>query len=201
MEVSLQKSHGRRIDHGYFNQSFKFNQQGITLLELMVTLTILALAIIFLVPNIGNIINSSRVTNELNQFSHGIRYAWTEAIYRNQVIVACPSPDGEECVESRDWSQGWLVFVDENDNRRLDDEEPIQRVYQALPEGISATLTAFGPRGQYIPFYPTEGMRTNGTFRFCVKNSPELNRALIVSKARPRISQFMRDGDPVTCPE
>jgi len=151
------------------------------------------------IPGLQGLLASNRVTNEVNQISHSLRYAWSEAITRNETLVACPSADGRSCMRSKDWGKGWLIFADSNDNRELDDDEAVKRIYPAVTHKITVELAAFGPRGQYIPFYPTDGMRTNGTFKFCVEGAPELNRALIVSKARPRVSKTMRDGKPVKC--
>lgn len=200
MDVISKKSHGRRNGHGYSQKTANQYQQGLTLYELMTVLAVLSITISSGIPNLTGFLNNNRVANEINQLSGSLRYAWSEAITRNQVVVACPSPDGQQCVKSKDWDQGWLIFVDRNDNRQLDEDDPIKRVYDAMPEGITASFSAFGPRGQYIPFYPTEGMRTNGTFSFCMKNNPELSRALIVSKARPRVSKTLRTGKPVKCP-
>lgn len=202
MDVYSKKSHGTGSSHGYFNQlTHRFNR-GLTLLELMAGIAVLSITASAGVPSLINVVNNNRVSVEINQLRESLRYAWSEAILRNTVVVACPSPDGENCVRSQDWEQGWILFVDNDGDRKLGERDSIMRVYEAMPNAITATYRAFGPRGQYIPFYPTDGMRTNGTFSVCAKgNTTELNRALIVSKARPRISKTMRDGSPVRCQE
>jgi len=200
MDVFSKKSHGTGNRHGYFNQLSHRFSRGLTLLELMASIAILSITVTTSVPSLINVVNNNRVSVEINQLRESLRYAWSEAILRNKVIVACPSPDGEHCVRSQDWEQGWMLFVDNDGDRRLGESDTIMRIYPAMPEALTATYRAFGPRGQYIPFYPTDGMRTNGTFSVCARgNTTELNRALIVSKARPRISKTMRDGGPIRC--
>ncbi|MDH5407410.1 MAG: GspH/FimT family pseudopilin [Gammaproteobacteria bacterium] len=202
MDVYSKKSHGRGKSHGYFNQlTYRFCR-GLTLLELMTSIAALSITVSAGVPSLINVANNNKVRVEINQLRESLRYAWSEAILRNKVVVACPSPDGKNCIRSQNWEQGWILFVDNDGDRVLGENDAIMRVYEPMPKAITATYRAFGPRGQYIPFYPTDGMRTNGTFSVCVAgNVPELNRALIVSKARPRISKTMRDGSPVRCKE
>lgn len=199
MEVCLETSH-RLNRHGRNHTPVFTVCRGLTLLELMVTITVLSITVSAGVPTLAGLVTSSRVSNEINQLNGSLRYALSEAITRNQVVVACPSPDGKRCVRSQDWEQGWLIFIDTNNDRALDPDDTVKRVFSAMPAGITATYRAFGPTGQYIPFYPIDGMRTNGTFSFCVEGNPDLNRALIVAKTRPWVSKTLRNGDPIKCP-
>jgi len=173
--------------------------KGLTLIELVTILAITSITLMIGAPALAGVVNSNRVATELNHLSATLRYAWSEAITTNQIVVACPSSDGKTCLKTKQWEKGWLIYVDKNDDRKLDADDEIKRVFEAMPKGFSVTYNAFGPPRRYIPFYPTDGMRTDGTYSFCIKGFPELSRALIVSKARPRVSKTLRTGKPVKC--
>ena len=85
-------------------------QHGFTLVELMVTVAVLAIVMAVAVPSFTNLINSNRLTAQANEVLAGLILARTEAIKRNESIVFCHTTDGENCSAppAAGW-QGWLV--------------------------------------------------------------------------------------------
>ncbi|WP_215395794.1 GspH/FimT family pseudopilin [Rheinheimera oceanensis] len=85
-------------------------QYGFTLVELMVTVAVLAIVMAVAVPSFTNLINSNRLTAQANEMLAALILARTEAIKRNESIVFCHSTDGERCSvpPAAGW-QGWLV--------------------------------------------------------------------------------------------
>ena len=123
------------------------------------------------------------------------------AIQRNQAAVICKSTNGLECNTKAKWEDGWLIYIDNDGNRKLetDKEDVILRVQSPL---MATTLRykAFGPRG-YIAYQPDGFTQTNGTFTICVNNKPDLKKALILSKSgRLRVSKTGYGGKPLKCP-
>ena len=90
-----------------------------------------------------------------------------------------------------------MVFVDNNDDRELDEDDAILRVFQPAAD---IAIQYKGPIEKgYIPFFPTDGMRTNGSFLFCAAGHPELNRSIIIFKSRLRVSTTTSQGKPIKC--
>jgi len=85
-------------------------QHGFTLVELMVTVAVLAIVMAVAVPSFTNLINSNRLTAQANEVLAGLILARTEAIKRNESMVFCHTTDGENCsVPPVAGWQGWLV--------------------------------------------------------------------------------------------
>ena len=172
-------------------------QHGLSLLELVIILAILSVTLVAGTPKLFGLVASNRLAVQMNQLHGTINYAKMESATRNRIVLVCPTRDNQTCLSNQDWSQGWMVFVDNNDDRELDEDDAILRVFQPTTD-ISIQYSGVGPK-RYIPFFPIDGMRTNGSFLFCAAGHPELNRALIVSKARPRVSTTTTKGKPIKC--
>ncbi|HUH37028.1 MAG TPA: GspH/FimT family protein [Spongiibacteraceae bacterium] len=106
--------------------------QGITLLELLMALAILAM-LAAATPAVDQWISRNRATSEMLEMYRLVQYARSTAVHRNEVVTLCGSPDGALC--SRDWHlPELLVFIDQNDNRLLDaGDTPLRRT--RLPGG------------------------------------------------------------------
>ena len=87
-------------------------QCGFTLIELMVTVAVLAIVLTVAVPSFANLVNGNRLTAQANDMLAGLILARTEAIKQNQSMLFCHSSDGETCsgAPAAGW-QGWLVAL------------------------------------------------------------------------------------------
>jgi type IV fimbrial biogenesis protein FimT len=89
-------------------------QKVVTLVELMVTVSIVAIILTFVGPNIQSILIKNRMIAEINETSSMIQYARHHAIDEQGLVVVCPSTDYSVC--SKDWNNPKIVFIDEDDN-------------------------------------------------------------------------------------
>ena len=78
---------------------------GLTLIELMVTLTVLAILATIGIPSLAELIRSNRVTAQTNELVAVVHLARTEAIRRN------PREDQFLLVDFTLGGNGWSVFV------------------------------------------------------------------------------------------
>ncbi len=89
-------------------------QKGVTLVELMVTVSIIAIILAFVAPSIQSILIKNRIVAEINETSSLIQYARHHAIDEQAQVVVCPSKDFAIC--STDWNDPKIVFIDDDDN-------------------------------------------------------------------------------------
>ena len=89
------------------------HQKGFTLAELITAIVILGILATLAAPSFREVIQNNRLTGAANSFLSGLALVRSEAIKRNQRVVLCKSSDGERCdTSSTGFEQGWLVFVD-----------------------------------------------------------------------------------------
>ena len=108
---------------------------GFTLVELMVTVAVLAILLAIALPNYQAFVLNSRMTAQANDFLASLQLARSEAVKRN-APVSVNAIDG-------DWANGWEI-ADAGGN--------VLRVHPAL-EGASSldgdeTTITFQPNGQ-----------------------------------------------------
>lgn len=101
--------------------------RGVTLIELLVTLSILMILIAAAVPSFQAALASNQVTGVTNDLISVLNMARSEAVARGETVTVCRSNDthvpinnqatprtGPSCDTdpARGWQSGWLVFVD-----------------------------------------------------------------------------------------
>jgi type IV fimbrial biogenesis protein FimT len=91
-------------------------QSGLTLIELLVVLAIAAIITTTAVPSFQAFIQNNRMSTTVHQFVSSLNLARSEAVKRGERVTMCKSNDAATCSNGGDWSQGWIVFVDANDN-------------------------------------------------------------------------------------
>lgn len=138
-------------------------QQGFTLLELIITVTIAAIVLVIGVPSFQETIRQNRLTAYTNQFVGSLNLARSEAIKRGRRVVVCPSTDGATCAASGDYEQGWIVFADANANNATGDAgDVVIRVFEKMPAGMTLIGSA---EIQSLVFYTPDGLaqKSDGT--------------------------------------
>ncbi len=123
------------------------SMSGLTLVELLVTVSIAAILIAIAAPSFNDSNTRRKIAAEQRNMKLELAFARSEAISRNAYITICSSDDGVVCLGSADWSEGWVVFVDDGagagspkDGQRSGNEE-LLRVY--MNENSQTSLTAF----------------------------------------------------------
>lgn len=115
-------------------------QFGLTMVELLVTITIVAILFAIGLPSYRYITNSNRATSEVNGLLADMQYARSEAVKEGQTVTVCPSTDGASCLTTSNvWNTGWIVFQDPNNSHTVDSGETVLRVQK----GFTTTTDSF----------------------------------------------------------
>lgn len=172
------------------------NCAGYSLYELLLTLLLVSLTFALGLPSFGRIAADQRLRAQVDPLFHAIHLARKESIVRRRAVTLCPSEDAARCLDSGDWSQGWILFVNEDRDHpaQRDDDEVLLGRHRGDPRvQVLANRRAFTLRGT--------GLRaTNGTLVFCDRAGRGDSRALVVSyTGRPRVARSDTAGHPYRC--
>ncbi|WP_092432024.1 GspH/FimT family pseudopilin [Geopseudomonas sagittaria] len=85
-------------------------QRAFTLIELMVTIAVLAVLMGIAIPSFSEFSLSSRLRSYGTSLVASAQLARSEAIKRNRDVTLCMSANGTSCANSGSWEQGWIVL-------------------------------------------------------------------------------------------
>lgn len=86
-------------------------QAGFTLLELVITVAVLAVALGIAIPSFQGITNRNRLTGVANELLAAVQLTRMEAIRRNARVTLCPSSDGSTC-SGANWMRSIVLAPD-----------------------------------------------------------------------------------------
>lgn len=164
---------------------------GFTLIELMITLAIVAIVLAIGVPSFQGMMRDNRLATQTNTFLAALNLARSEAIKRGRRVTLCKSASGATCEGGGGYQQGWIVFVDPNDNAVVDAGEMILRVEGAMPGNLS--LTGNSTVQSYVSYVGDGTSRLvgggfqAGTLTLCA--APKARSIIINSVGRVRVME------------
>ncbi len=175
-------------------------QSGFTLVELITTLTVMVALLATGVPAMQKFSASQKMMVAVNTMASHLHLARSEAIKRGLRAVLCPSLDGESCSESMQWQQGFILFADENANKKRDTGEELLRQFKSNNKKPQIRVTTTDGRRR-IGYQATgEAPGSNLTMTFCDTSDFVDPKAIIISSTgRPRISTLKPSGAPLGC--
>ncbi|WP_298208124.1 GspH/FimT family pseudopilin [Acidovorax sp.] len=110
---------------------------GFTAIELMVVITILAVLLALAGPSFNPLIDQWRTSQAVNNMTSTFYAARSEAIKRGgRVSVRKIANNTGGCTfapNNQEWSCGWIIFVDLNNDQNLDAGEEILQTFQMPP--------------------------------------------------------------------
>jgi type IV fimbrial biogenesis protein FimT len=156
----------------------KSQQRGITALELMVTMAIVAILLAAGVPAFKNYGWNLRMKTAMDVLQTDLKLARGRAISHNIQTVICPTQGSNECSGKPDWENGWIVFTDLNNDHQKQAGEPLIKQADATEFiRISSSRSR-----SYLRFYPNgTAPGSNITILFCDKRGAGHAGKILVS--------------------
>jgi type IV fimbrial biogenesis protein FimT len=174
-------------------------QHGVTLLETMIVLALVAVLLALGVPAFREFVSRSRLDSAAQDLMTSLQYARSEAMRRGgQVTLRLDGTEG-----SKDWGSGWTMFVDSDRDGVLDVNEEVLRRGMAL----TAPLTLIGSSAfATVIAFDRDGRLTSGGGHIVLCDGGVLtegnrssSRAVLVNGAgRVRMAERNSSNVPVT---
>lgn len=170
---------------------------GISLLELLVAVAVIALLAGASLPFFADLSADLRAASRINALLGAVRTARHLAITRNAAVTLCPG-QGPRCLGANQWHEGATVFVDADGDRRMDAGEFVALRLPRMDPGERIRWRAFKNRSYLL--IRASGLTDwqNGSFQYCPANGdPRFARQIILNAQGRARRAHDSDGDGV----
>jgi type IV fimbrial biogenesis protein FimT len=102
--------------------------RGVTLVELIVCVSMLAVLVGLAVPSFSGLQSDWRRDSAIRDFMGDLQLARSTALRTSRAVVMCVTTNGVGCelgATSTDWRQGWVVFSDLDGDNTRNNNEPL----------------------------------------------------------------------------
>ena len=92
------------------------DMRGFTLVELMITIAILAIVLSIAAPSFRDILLNNRINTAAQEMHAALQIARSEAVKLKQTVTLCAAnEDFDECEKTTDWAKGWLLILNNDE--------------------------------------------------------------------------------------
>lgn len=170
-------------------------QRGVTLIELIMVLVIMAVLLALAAPSFAEAIRDNRLASQANRIVYALNLARSEAVKRATPVTLCKSSSGTACTTTSQWEQGWILFSDPDGDQVYGAGESLLRVDQALIAGYS--LRGSTAVADAVTFHANGTSLMQGSFVLCLDNSTHAARLAGVTFAGRIRKGTDLDGDRI----
>ena len=168
---------------------------GFTIIELLVTLAVLAVLLAVGAPQFSKMTKDNRLQTESFALRGAISAARSKAQTLRQPVTLCRSTDGVNC-STGSWGGGYITFVDADGDGQVDDagtadSEQVIQVRAMETVGVDIQFSQGNDRVLFDMY--GNATASTGTFTFCDDRGSSDARGMILS-AVGSLSNSVDDG-------
>lgn len=156
--------------------------RGFTLVELLVTLFVALVLVAVGIPSFNSAVKNARLTKSTNLLVTSLHRARSEALKRSRNVIMCANLN----CDSSAWENGWILFVDENEDSKKDSEEELIFEQNQL-KGTTVRYAGFNSNNKLG--FTSRGIpvsKNNGTFSICDDRNNTGKAVIIANSGRTR---------------
>ncbi|MFT5760228.1 MAG: type IV fimbrial biogenesis protein FimT [Alteromonadaceae bacterium] len=156
-------------------------RKGFTLIELIVSISVVMILASIGVPVLASFIVELRVDNEISSICRLLFITRNTAINENKTVTLCPLNNQNIC--ENQWQNTLSVFIDSNNNKIY---EPAtgERLIKVKPPIFTGDILQYGNTRNGLTYSATGHLSCwgqNATFKYCPKNYNEKSRGIVVA--------------------
>ena len=174
-------------------------RNGFTLVELIVTVTVLAIIVAIAMPSILTQLTRMEAKRVKTQLENTLALAKAESYITRQDVLVCLSNDGKQCDRNSD--NTLILFVDKNGNKNFDANADTLLLNQSFNLKYSTLKLRVGAGRHYIKFWGDSGKPRGhfGHIKYC-PTSPYNESMYQISFNQAGIVKYKLNSDhPTDC--
>lgn len=150
---------------------------GFSVIELLVVITIVSVLAVSSLPTMLELIKDHKTAELLDEFVSALQLTQSEAVTRGIPVTISPVNK-----QGNQWKVGWSVFVDLNNNAKIDQGETLIQVYNMSSPELMLT-SKDSTFSSNLTFQASGAVKSemSGSFRICPANHDiSKSRSIIV---------------------
>lgn len=194
-------------------------QQGVTLVELLITIAVMSILVTIAAPSLNNMLENNRLLVLNNRIVSALVYTRSEAIKQKYDTSMCVrNSNGTDCADTGGFEQGWIIFVDCDGNKKvttadacdyLDNatnlpgadnipDTPETILVDSKPSSEGITITTTGSIGRIVTYQP-RGNKQGVSGSFSINSNHAGQQRISITAATGRIRSCKVPEGKTTC--
>jgi len=186
---------GARSSHISNLLAQKAKNLGFTLVELMITLVVLAIMLTIAIPSFRTFISNNRLNTSADSLVNALNYTRSIALTNNGNVRICPFNAANSTACGNDWSTGWIVVT-----------QPAVGAEVLLKSQENATAGPTITANNNTITFDSRGLASSSTnFSFCDNRGGNFARSVQVMttgyiQSGDRPGQAVWNNNAINCP-
>ena len=182
-------------DFAYHKHSLHPGAVGITLIELLVSITVIAILLALTLPSFKNALLNNRLLAEADALTNSLNYARSTALSQTINVIACPANTPGSTTCGTNWQTGWIIVSQPTTGAAV----LLQSTFSGTNDPVlSATATS-------ITFDPRGLATTQANFKLCDNRGGAFARSVEVLptgfvQTGSTMGVAVWNGGALTCP-
>lgn len=154
-------------------------QRGVTLIEQIMVLAIIAVFMGFAAPPLRQLLSRNELRAAQTDFIAALQRARAAAVMDGSHTLFCPTLDGSSCSDTMRWENGWLLGHDGNRDDQPDGG-PLR-----VGQGYAGKVAIYSSGGRHVVRFHPDGSASgsNVTLLFCQPSNASGALVVVVSNA------------------
>ncbi|TDX97919.1 GspH/FimT family pseudopilin [Thiohalophilus thiocyanatoxydans] len=154
--------------------------KGLTLVELIVAMAIFSILAAIAVPSMDAFMRNNRLSSTTNDLATTLNLARSEAVKRGTPIKTCISNAAQDNCDTTttNWENGWITFIDSDNDNNIDANETVLRLNASPKEGITVRNAQ---DNNTITFDRDGSASDTGSFVICGDSNNMVGRGINIS--------------------
>ncbi len=174
---------------------------GFTLVELLISITVIAILLILTLPSFKNTLMNNRILSQTDALANSLNYARNTALSQSINVLVCPASIAGSTACGTNWQNGWMVVS----QPALGPSILLQATFSGTNDPMLSTVPIGGVAASSVTFDSRGIATTQANFKSCDNRGGTFARSVNVLptgfiQSSSTMGIAVWDGSALTCP-